>query len=138
MNTSVRTGYDKTFAEFMSYFPISDTGAAAVGQITPYQKETKRGYFEARAIYRNPAELKEHLGNLTADGVADDYMVVSMGDEIALPVPGGAAGQQQFEHWMSVAHPGVHVGTFVSTRTRCAAPTLYHLLLEMSVCHTVA
>ena len=124
MNTSVRTGYDKTFAEFMSYFPISDTGAAAVGQITPYQKETKRGYFEARAIYRNPAELKEHLGNLTADGVADDYMVVSMGDEIALSVPGGATGQQQFEHWMSVAHPGVHVGTFVSSRTCSATLTV--------------
>jgi hypothetical protein len=85
----------------MGYFPISDTGAAGVGQITPYQMTTKRGYFEARNIYRDvQGKLKDALGNLTAEGSADNYMVVSMGDEIALSVPSGAWGQQQFEQWL--------------------------------------
>ena len=99
----------------MSYFPISDTNAADVGDITPYQKETKRAYFEARNIYQSPKKLGEAMGNLTAAGVADDYMVVSMGDEIHLAVPGGAVAAAAFQHWLSTEHPGVHVAAYNAT-----------------------
>jgi hypothetical protein len=54
-------------------FPISDTGAAAVGQITADQKASKRGYLEARYTYKSPVALGYAMGNLTAAGVADDY-----------------------------------------------------------------
>ena len=59
----------------MKYFPLSDSSLAAVGAISDAQKATKRGYLEARAIYQDPTKLKYALGNLTAAGVADDYMV---------------------------------------------------------------
>lgn len=120
LNTSLSPGYDKAYEEFMGYFPISDTSAASVGMITPYQKATKRGYIEMRDVYFNSAHLRWRLGNLTAGGSADDYMVASMGDEIALPVPGGAAGEAQFQHWMSIAHPGVHVPMY--NATSCYSP----------------
>ena len=48
------------YTEFMSYFPISDTDKAALGQIDDYQKRTKRGYFEARNIYRDQTKLGYH------------------------------------------------------------------------------
>ena len=109
----------------MKYFPISDSSLAAVGAISDAQKATKRGYLEARAIYQDPTKLKYALGNLTAAGVADDYMVstaaacrllslgcvshlgpqvVSMGDEIALAVPSGATGATMFKQWLSQMH----------------------------------
>ena len=59
----------------MSYFPISDSSLAAIGMISAFQKERKTGYFEARAIYWASEKLKWAMGNLTALGDADDYMV---------------------------------------------------------------
>ena len=76
LDTSTSPAYAKTLAEFTSFFPISDSTACGLPTtaeaITPYQKATKRGYFEARAIYHDPAKLSFALGNLTAGGVADD------------------------------------------------------------------
>jgi hypothetical protein len=115
LDTSVRADYAHTFEEFMSLFPISDSSAAGIGEITPYQKAHKTGYFEARSIYRNPTALKHAMGNLTASGDAGDYMVVSMGDEISLPVPGGAAGEAAFQKWMSATYPRVHVPSYNAT-----------------------
>ena len=73
----------------MKYFPISDSSLAAVGAISDAQKATKRGYLEARAIYQDPTKLKYALGNLTAAGVADDYMVST---------PGKICKRQPVEH----------------------------------------
>ena len=99
----------------MSYFPISDSTNDGIGMMDAYQKATKRGYFEARNIYTSPSQLQYAMGNMTALGDADDYMVVSMGDEIQLPVPVGAAGQRLFDTWMAATHPGVHVPTYNDT-----------------------
>lgn len=119
LETSVSPGYDKAFAEFSSLFPMSDTSMCGLPNsaqaITPYQKKTQRGYFEARAIYRDTAKLKAALGNITAAGDAADYMVVSMGDEIALSVPPGAVGEQQFQQWMKLTYPAVHVSKYNAT-----------------------
>ena len=83
--------------------------------ITPYQKAQKTGYFEARNVYKGATKLKYAMGNLTATGNADDYMVVSMGDEIALPVPPGAFGAKLFQEWMAIEHPSVHVPVYNAT-----------------------
>ena len=42
-DTSTTPGYDAAFAEFIKAFPISDSSKAGIGQITPYQKQTKVG-----------------------------------------------------------------------------------------------
>ena len=115
LNTSLSPGYDAAFKEFMGYFPISDTGQAGVGLITPYQKATKRGYIEMRSVYHNPVQRGYWLGNLTAQGTADDYMVASLGDEIALPVPAGTYGNGIFQKWMASNYPSVHIAAYNDT-----------------------
>ena len=42
-------------------------------------------------------------------------MVVSMGDEIVLPVPPGAVGAAKFQTWMAATYPGVHVPVYNAT-----------------------
>ena len=39
------------------------------------------------------------MGNITKLGQADDYLVVSMGDEIQLSVPSGDWGNNLFQSW---------------------------------------
>ena len=104
LESSLDPGYAAKAAEFNQMFPISDTNNAGIGMISADQKANKRGYFEARAIYTNPTALANAMGNLTAAGVGDDYMVVSMGDEIALATPSGAAGATLFKQFLSQNH----------------------------------
>ena len=112
-----RTGYAAKAEEFNQMFPISDSSMAGIGQITADQKASKRGYFEARNIYRSPTALGYALGNLTAAGVADDYMVVSMGDEIALAVPSGPSGADLFKQFCSENHyPSVRLKELAAAR----------------------
>jgi hypothetical protein len=40
---------------------------------------------------------------------------VSLGDEIALPVPAGAAGEALFQKWMAITYPAVHVAAYNTT-----------------------
>ena len=61
-----RTGYAAKAEEFNQMFPISDSSMAGIGQITADQKASKRGYFEARNIYRSPTALGYALVRKTA------------------------------------------------------------------------
>ena len=40
---------------------------------------------------------------------------MSLGDEIALPVPAGAAGEALFQKWMAITYPAVHVAAYNTT-----------------------
>ena len=109
---STSASFDGDLAEFLTYVPLSDT---ATGDPRKGDLKRKRSYFEARALIHNLTNLELILQNLTAAGVADDVLVVSMGDEISLAVPSDpATAQKLFAAWCAKNHIPVP-GTFNTT-----------------------
>jgi hypothetical protein len=74
-------------AEFKRLFSLSDTGADAAGG---------RGYIDVRGVATDKlAEYCQKLGPQAAN-----IAVVSLGDEISLPNPGGDAVHDDFRQWL--------------------------------------
>ena len=110
LDTSVSPQFDANLAQFMEWFPLSDTsGGLSDENLTPYgDLKRKRGYWEARNYISDLTSLEARLANMSA--VAEDILVVSMGDEISLKVPRDpATAQALFVAWCAarkVAVPG--------------------------------
>ena len=74
-------------AEFKRLFALSDTRADAAGG---------RGYIDVRGVATDKlAEYCQKLGPQAAN-----IAVVSLGDEISLPNPGGEAAHEDFRQWL--------------------------------------
>ncbi|MDA1053929.1 MAG: beta-galactosidase trimerization domain-containing protein [Planctomycetota bacterium] len=74
-------------AEFKQLFGLADTEANASGG---------RGYIDVRGVPTD--KLEEYCQMLGAN--ASNIAVVSLGDEIGLPVPGGAEANEEFQQWL--------------------------------------
>lgn len=74
-------------AEFKRLFGFADTKADASGG---------RGYIDVRSV--PAAKLAEHCQKLGEN--AKNIAVVSLGDEIGLPSPRGAAANEEFQRWL--------------------------------------
>jgi hypothetical protein len=73
--------------EFKKMFALADTDPSAPGG---------RGYIDVRGVAT--AKLAEYCTNLGAN--AKNIAVVSLGDEIGLPAPGGEAASEGFRNWL--------------------------------------
>jgi hypothetical protein len=73
--------------EFKQLFPLTDTKPDATGG---------RGYIDVRSV--PTPKLAEHCQKLGAS--AKNIAVVSLGDEIGLPSPSGAAAAEGFRQWL--------------------------------------
>jgi len=116
LDTSVSPEYAANLAQFNEWFPLSDTsGAISDEQPAPFGDiKRKRGYFEARSYIHNLTSFEVKLKTMSA--VAQDILVVSLGDEISLVVPRDpATAQALFVKWCAankVPVPGAFNTTF--------------------------
>ena len=114
LEASTSASYKANVAKFRALFPLSDTSAndasdpSIAGDVAG-----GRGYFEARNMIHDLKTLESHLKNLTALGLAEKVLVVSMGDEIALKVP-------RTRRWRKVSLPRGEP----STTSRCPGRTM--------------
>ena len=110
LESSTSPSYESNLAQFLEMFPLAYTQSPPPAQRTSDPKITGdvsrgRGYYEARYEITDLAKLEEHLKNLSATGLADKVMVVSVGDEISLSVPSDpATAQTLFAKWCAAHH----------------------------------
>jgi hypothetical protein len=106
LQASLSPSYAADKAKFNAMFPLSDTQISTAKDPKIFGDVAQgRGYWEARNELHNLTKLEEHLKNISALGLADKVMVVSVGDEISLKVPSDpAAAQTLFAKWCADHH----------------------------------